>query len=85
MAGRIDRSVLHRYDNLLALILGRACVRYGKLDYGRWAAETGMSEDTLRRRVASPEDLTLGELVKIARVFEIQVDDVRRTGPRVYA
>ena len=81
MASWVDKSILHRYDNLMALILGRACVRYGKLDYGRWAAETGMSEDRLRRRVASPEDLTLGELVNITRVFEIQIDDVRRNIP----
>ena len=63
--GRQDRQKrLAQVRQPVGVILAGACVRYGKLDYGRWAAETGMSEDTLRRRVASPEDLTLGELVR---------------------
>ena len=81
MAARVNQNILHRYDDLKALILGRVCVRYGKLDYEQWAQECGLSYDTLRRRVSSPEDLTLKELRDITMLFAIPPDDLRKVIP----
>lgn len=81
MATKFSQSVIHRYDDLKAMILGRVCVRYGKLDYEQWAQECGISHDTLRRRVASPEDLTLKELRDITLPFAIPSEDLRKVIP----
>ena len=81
MAAKIDRNIAHKYDELIALLAGRAFVRYRRIDYDRWAAEVGMSVDTLRRRISSPEEMTLDEIRSISRPFDIHPDELRRVIP----
>lgn len=70
-----------RYDELLALLCGKAYVRYHKLDFDRWSAECGLSDATLRRRIDAPEEITLGELRDIARPLGIPEDALRSAIP----
>lgn len=81
MSAKIDKTAARRYDELLALLCGKAYVRYHKLDFDRWSAECGLSDATLRRRIDAPEEITLGELRDIARPLGIPEDALRSAIP----
>ena len=75
------KSAAKRYGKLLALLCGNACAKYSRLDYARWGADCGMSESTLRRRIQTPQDITLGELRDMARPFEIETEAIHAALP----
>lgn len=78
---KLERNTEHVYDSLRALLIGRAYVRYGKLDYAQWGAECGMSDQAIRRRLRDLGDLTLEELRSIARPLGIDSLELRAALP----
>lgn len=78
---KLERNTEHVYDSLRALLIGRAYVRYGKLDYAQWGAECGMSDQSLRRRLRDMGEITLEELRSIARPLGIDSLELRAALP----
>lgn len=71
----------HSYDELRALLIGQAYVRYDKIDYDKWGFDSGIDSATLRRRLQAPEKITLGELRDMARPLGISGDELRAVLP----
>lgn len=71
------------YVPLIALLTGHACAKYQKLDYDAWSADTGMSASTLRRRIAAPEGIKLGELGNFSRSLGITPEEILRAALRL--
>ena len=78
---KLERNTAHVYDSLRALLIGRAYVRYGRLDYAHWGAECGMSDQALRRRLRDMGDVTLEELRSIAQPLGIDSLELRAALP----
>ena len=75
------KKAANRYNDLIAMVCGRAFVKYGKLDYAAFSNEVGISVSTLRRRLEDPETITLGELYKIASVLKLEKDEIKEKLP----
>ena len=71
----------HAYDALRALLIGQAYVLYDKIDYEAWGSACGIDAATLRRRIAAPEKITLGELRDMARPLGISGEALRAVLP----
>ena len=78
---KLERNTPHVYDSLRALLIGRAYVRYGRLDYERWGAECDINAQKLRKRLRDMGDLTLEELRSIARPLGIDSLELRQALP----
>lgn len=75
------KKAANRYNDLIAMVCGRAFVKYGRLDYTAFSNEIGISVSTLRRRLDDPETITLGELHKIASVLKLEKDEIKEKLP----
>lgn len=64
------------YRNLSALLLGSARVKWNGETFERWAAATGISDSTLRRRIQRPETIELGELRRMAAAAEVEPEQL---------
>ena len=71
----------NRYDALVALLTGHAHARYGRGILDGWSAECGISKSTLSRRIRRPQDISLGELVQMARPLEIDAETLGTAMP----
>ncbi|NLH02502.1 MAG: hypothetical protein GX488_11640 [Clostridiales bacterium] len=67
----------HKYDKLLALILGTATV--AEKTYEDIGGMIGCTKNTITARFKHPENLTLGELTRIGRGLNIPIDDLRQS------
>ena len=66
----------HKYDKLMALILGRAEVS-GK-NYTDIGNMVNKSSKTITDRFKHPDSLTLGELERIGRGLNIPIEELRQ-------
>lgn len=58
-------------------ILLQGCIKQQRLTLEDVGHTIGASDDTARRRMRNPGDLTVSELVSLAKALHIPIDDLR--------
>lgn len=71
MASKVNQYAVNRYAALSALLIGSAHIKYKREIFNRWAADCGISAQILRRRIADPETIALGELRQMASAVDV--------------
>ena len=72
---RVKPLVEKKGEALARLLWGQMAVQDVKL--GIVAKKMEMGEGTLRRRKAEPETITVGELIKMGKLLNIPIEDLR--------
>lgn len=62
----------NRFAPLAEILIGSAHIKYKREVYKRWAADSGIGSGVLRRRIAAPETIELGELRRMAEAVEVE-------------
>lgn len=74
---RVKPLIEKRGSSLARLLWGQMSVQDVKL--GDVAQKMNMGVNTLRRRKEDPESLTVGEMLKMGKLLNIPIEDLRQS------
>lgn len=73
---KVTPLIQRRGEPLIALLWGTMAVQ--STSANSMAEKMGMKKSTLYRRKQNPEELTLGEILKMGKALHIPIDDLRQ-------